>query len=413
VYVLLASEARLGREQGEGEFDKLVLEQHKQMLMRLGGHVLFRSAPHFHAKVVVVDPDTRPAGILLTANLTTDALQRNEELAIALNVNEVAELTAYLKWAMWESAEHELLDPKDRFKAAHPLGRIPHPEMTPAIVATTAQATSMREQLVRLIDDARSRIIVSSFGWDEKHEVVQLLCARARAGLDVIVLARLRPSSMPALLALAEAGASVFSFKWLHAKAIWTDRDEALVMSANLQRDGLDQGFELGVRLSDGRAHELFERLTAWRDAAPWKLVARPRLGDLFGATKLWLRDQMIDVDIKASMDVELGTVTARSADALDGPKPPLPGTGELPRLAHELRCMWTVVSPALAPKAMERWRPAEGEERFLSYAPPVFQEPGGRVVVAVKSPDELEVARAVMAEVGALAIVVADGGRR
>ena len=82
VYILIASEARLGREDGEGEFDKRVLAQHKAMLERLGGYALFRSASHFHAKVVIADPDTRPAGILLTANLTREALERNEELAV-------------------------------------------------------------------------------------------------------------------------------------------------------------------------------------------------------------------------------------------------------------------------------------------------------------------------------------------
>ena len=75
VYVLLASEARLGKEESEGEFDKKVLELHKQMLTRLGGHVLFRSAPHFHAKVVVVDPEKSPAGILLTAVASARALR--------------------------------------------------------------------------------------------------------------------------------------------------------------------------------------------------------------------------------------------------------------------------------------------------------------------------------------------------
>ncbi len=164
VYVLLASEARLGREEGEGEFDKRVLEQHKAMLTRLGGHALFRSAPHFHAKVVVIDPETRPAGMLLTANLTAEALERNEELAVTLTAAEAVEVTGYLKWAMWESAEHELIDPKDRFKATRPLGKVAHPGAGAAVVATTAATNTVRAEALRLIDGARSRIVVSSCG---------------------------------------------------------------------------------------------------------------------------------------------------------------------------------------------------------------------------------------------------------
>lgn len=414
IYVLLASEARLGREEVEGEFDKRVLEQHKAMLIRLGGHALFRSAPSFHAKVVVVDPDTRPAGILLTANLTSEALERNEELAVTLTATEAVEVTGYLKWAMWESAEHELIDPNDRFKATRPLGKVTHPEDGAAVVATTAATNRVRAEALRLIDSARSRIVVSSFGWDEDHEVVQRLCTRAREGLDVTVLARVRPSSMQALLALARAGATVLGFRWLHAKAVWADSGQALVMSANLQRDGLDHGFELGVRLSDGRAEEVLERLEGWRRAAAWRLDPKPRLGALSGAVMLWQRGQLVEAEVKASIDVDLGAVTAASAASLEAPRPALSENGELPRLAHELRCTWRVVAPTLASKAKEWRRPAEGKDQPpSSYVPPVYREPSGRLVVAVRSPDELEQARAVMTEVGAAAIVLAEGASR
>jgi cardiolipin synthase len=422
VYVLLASEARLGREDSEGEFDKRVLEQHKAMLTRLGGHVLFRSAPHFHAKVVVVDPETRPAGILLTANLTTEALERNDELAVALKATEVVEITKYLRWAMWESAEHELLDPNDRFKATRPLGIVPHPTEATTIVATTAEAELIREELLRLIDQARSKIIVSSFGWDQDHEVIRRICARAREGLDVTVLARIRPASMPALLKLAEAGASVYGFKWLHAKAIWTDREQALLMSANLQSDGLDHGFELGVRLEDTRVRELHGNLAGWIKSAPWRLINRPKLGEVHGVAKVWQRGQLSDVEIKSSMNVTLDEVTASSADALITPRPPL----LVPYMAHKLDCTWTVAAPTLAQKSKEQKRPALVKEQTQNpkdqkkaakeqalpqpYSPKVFREPNGRLVVAVNTPDELSRARVVMAEVGATAIVTIEG---
>jgi cardiolipin synthase len=412
VYVLLASEARLGREEGHGEFDKRVLDQHKAMLTRLGGHALFRSAPHFHAKVVVVDPETRPAGLLLTANLTTEALERNEELAVTLTASEVIEVAGYLKWAMWEAAEHELIDPKDRLKATRPLGKVAHPDPGEAIVATTAKTNAVRVETLRLIDGARSRIVVSSFGWDEDHDVVKRLCARAREGLNVTVLARIRPSSMPALLAMAEVGATVLGFPWLHAKAIWIDSGQSLVMSANLQSDGLDQGFELGLRLSDARSQEVLDRLEGWCRAAPWRLEPQPHLGALLGAVKLWKQRQLVDAEIIKSIDVDLGVVTAESAAAIESRRPQLPAEkGSLPTLAHELRCVWLVVAPTLAAKAKEKLRPAKGKDQpATGYEPAVFLEPTGRLVVAVRSVDELEQARAVMTEVEAATIVVTEG---
>ena len=111
VYALLASEARLDREPGDGEFERRVLAEHQDMLRRLGGYVLIRSAPHFHAKLVLVDPHASPAGLLLTANLTREALERNEELAVELTPQDVAEAAEVVRWALWENAEHELVEP--------------------------------------------------------------------------------------------------------------------------------------------------------------------------------------------------------------------------------------------------------------------------------------------------------------
>lgn len=408
VYAILASEARLGKEEGDGEFDRKVLESHKQMLNRLGGYLLLRSAPHFHAKVVIVDPETRPAGILLTANLTTEALERNEELAVMLTSQEAVEATKYLKWALWESAEHEFIDPKDRFKAVKALGKVPHPDTSTALVATTRQTTAIRDEALRIINKARSQIVVSSFGWDAEHEVVQRLAARARDGVDVTVLARVRPSSMPALLELAQAGAKVVGFKWLHAKAIWTDAKQAMVMSANLQADGLDHGFELGVRLSGSRADEVLGRLTQWAEGAEWRLIATPTLGHVSGKVMLWHGKKLIDGEISQSDEIDLGHVTASSAHELIVPRPKLPSTGTLPRLTHELHCTWTVGAPRLSGKAKELRRPAKDKEDPVSYVPPVFQEPGKGLVVAVRTLKDLKPARALMSELNAIAIVLA-----
>ena len=87
VYMLMAAAGRLEQvPDGDSEFEKKVYEDHKRMLNALSPYVYIRSADHFHAKVVLADPFSEsPSGVLLTANLTTDALERNEELAVLLD----------------------------------------------------------------------------------------------------------------------------------------------------------------------------------------------------------------------------------------------------------------------------------------------------------------------------------------
>ena len=437
VYALLASEARLDHEPGDGEFEQRVLAEHKAMLQRLGGYVLIRSAPHFHAKLVLVDPRHRPAGLLLTANLTREALERNEELAVELTPKDVAEVAEVVRWALWENAEHELVEPGN-FRAVKPLGCIDHPAPAQHVLATTASVTQIREEAVELIEDASRELVVASFGWDAGHPVVERLRARAREGLSLTVLARVRPRAMPALVALAEAGAQVLGFKWLHAKALWADSGRALVMSANLEKHGLDGGFELGLRLDGERAEELRRRLERWAGQAAWELRAAPALGEVAGAVRTWHDRELVELDVKPRRPVDLGIFTAASAEALTAPKEPgAPRADGLPHpdhAAHDLECRWLVQPPRLNPKAKEVKRPVTPLQRAIDagviqvagsrkkeasppavdkkakptpYEPPVFEEPGGRRVVAVQSPEEIPSARRIMAEVGAAAIVV------
>lgn len=410
VYVLLASETRLGREGPDGEFDRRALEDHKAMLLRLAGNALFRSAPHFHAKFVLADPGNKPRGVLLTANLTKEALERNDELAVVLAPAEVLELESLARWAMWETAEHEMVDPTDRFRSVQPLGKVDHPRPLSSILTTTSSTTTLRKALLELVDKAKAEILVSSFGWDVDHALVQRLCARAREGVAVTVLARIRPAAMPALVALAEAGARVRGFQWLHGKALWVDTGAGIVMSANLQGHGLDNGFEVGVRLDGDRARALKDRLQAWCESARFTLAASPRLGDVAGRVTLWRDGRLVPCEVVSTVDVDAGSVTAASAHDLQAPHPPLAHDGTAETLAHLQRIRWTVKAPVLAAKASEVTRPPSGKEPPSPYAPPVYREPSGRLVVVAHSPSVLPQARAVMTEVGAASIVVPGG---
>lgn len=226
-------------------------------------------------------------------------------------------------------------------------------------------------------------------------------------------------------------------FRWLHAKAVQADSGTALIMSANLEKHGLDDGFELGLRLEDDRSEELRTRLERWSDQAAWELHPAPALGDVAGAVRVWHEGGLVDLDVTPRRCVDLGVFTAASAHALIAPKEPEPPRIDgLPRPDHaagELECRWFVQPPGLHPKAGAVTRPATAFQRAVDagvirmvsraedgtrpdagksakpapYEPPVFKEPGGRLVVAIQSPDEMPSAREVAVEVAAAAIVV------
>ena len=424
VYVMLASEARLEREPGDGEFERNVHEGHKAMLQRLGGRVLFRSAPNFHAKCILADPEVAPAGMLLTANLTSEALERNNELAVELSGDEVRQAAELMRWAMWEAADHEMQDDRS-FRAVKPLGCVPHPGNSGGVLATTPQkhalaggheggpyepCTQLLEEALDVIGSASKELIVASFGWDAEHVVTQYLVERAREGLNVTVLARMRPKSMPALVALAQAGAQVLGFRWLHAKALWTDTGRGLVMSANLEPHGLDDGFELGVPLEGKRVEELRTCLAHWVRQARWKLLPKPTLGELSGNVRVWRDKTFTELAIEDRREVDLGVVEAQSADGLDVERA-LPAVDGMGLPAHEVEYRWQVQAPELSHKAKQVYKQGTKGKK-APYDLPVYKEPDGRRVVAVRSPNQLHDARGVAEEAGAGAIVVANGAK-
>ncbi len=453
VYVLLAAENRLEKEPAaDAEFDQKTLAQHKTMLDRLAGQVLVRSAPNFHAKLVLIDTQaSNPKGFLLTANLTKEALERNEELAVALTPPEIQSAFAYLRWACWEGAEHELIE-KQRLSTVKPLQKVDNPPVAQHFLATKPD-NSLQPVLKQIIQNAKQELIVSSFGWEINHAIVELLLERIWAGLHVTLLARIRPKTMPTLVNLAEAGAQVLGFPWLHAKALCNDVGETVVMSANLETQSFEHSLEFGVFLPYERATAVKHILQTWQQQAPWQLLPQPVLGYLPVGEVILGDDEHIRLSQKRDNPflekmltvkyVPLGVLTADSAERLDLPKPPDKNHSAENALAYELRYHWEVSAPRLNDKAKEvkqtiekeiereqvfvvkdengkpildkNGKPTEKKQRVketikeqISYSPPVYRQ-DERNVVAIQQPQEIPAAQNLIQQGVAKAIVVRD----
>lgn len=412
VYLMLACETRLDDDNPDDDFEKKCLDQHKAMLNRLAGKVMIRSASHYHAKAVLIDaigPNKSEAqGLLLTANLTREALERNEELAVYLSPPEIKEIVHIFRWSFFENAEHQMLD-NANFTSVEPISELEHPSSSDLILSTTSQSQSIRKHTLELINRATSRLIISSFGWQEDHQVTNAICNKAREGTDVVILARMRPSSMGALMKIKSAGAKVFGFKWLHAKAIWNDADDAMVMSANLQHHGLDIGFEVGVKLSDGRAGILKKYLLNFLNNKHSELRLDIRLGKLIGPVKVWSNDQFEDVEIQGSVTERLNPVVAKCASNLKE-RASIPNPKWIDSPAHEIEYQWIVKAPPLPKSAREvfweeKQETANPNEKTgskkdkrqnkpkivkHSYTPKVYKTDNSNHLIAISNSDEI-----------------------
>jgi cardiolipin synthase A/B len=419
VYVLTASEQRISVVVREEEiFEERMADEQRKLLDRLAGKVLLRSAGHIHAKFLVVDPQSNEwaCAWLSTANFN-QGLRENLDLGVSLDAAAARALAACFHWGFWREAERELREPGrlSTVKANFP-GVPPFP--TPSTIFTTlSDSTALRDRVVSLINDARDEILIASYGVEADHITVRALCEASKRGVKVSLLTRPRPAVAAGVAALAAAGASVFAHDRLHAKALVAD-GKTLVMSANLQAQGLDSGFEVGVMLSPPAAGNVEATLRDWGKTFPWEYRINSLRGEYLGdfcPVDATLRD-----GVKIVTDTETQRVPKVIAnDALqlnDAPLPSLRPKHSDRHLPKRMIITWEVFPPNLPKEARERFREIEQDEfagngtlirvkRKISYEPQVFTH-GSAVYVVLRTEKEVEPARQLAAELGAKVVL-------
>lgn len=357
VYLMLASETHLDSDEPYDDFSKMCLDKHKKMLRRLGGKVMFRTASYYHAKAVLVDvfsDEYLAQGVLMTANLTAEALERNEEIAVILEQEEIKELVQIFKWAIFENAEHQVLDNKI-FETVQPLGEIDFPKNSKTIVSTaTGLSKAIQDNILKLINSAKEKLIISSFSWQYNHPIVDAICKQAKSGVKVIILARWQhKKSMEALLKIKKSGASVYGFKWLHAKAIWNDNNQGMVMSANLQKRGLDEGFEIGLKIFGDRAKNLETCLNYFCKVAQQELKNGVTLGQLNGKVILWHDRKFKEISVLPSDKKKLKDIPVDCITKLDNRELNTPNNNWMDFPFHKIEYYCSALLPKL-PKGAE-----------------------------------------------------------
>ena len=257
-YVMTAAEHRLVQKV-ETEFDDKVRKAHVKTLKRLAGKILVRTSPQCHAKVILADPSKKPKGMMMTANLTNEALTRNKELAVMLTENEVRQCADIMRWSFWSYSDHELKE-VDRLMDCEKLNVEPVPTKN---ILQTEHFKSIEKGVLDILRGNPKTVTVSSFGWDEGHSIVTRLCKLSKQGSKVTVIARPRDSTLSAMIKMKNAGIHIIGFKWLHAKAV-VSSSGTIIMSANIEKRGMEEGFELGINLVDDRAEKVRKNLEEW-----------------------------------------------------------------------------------------------------------------------------------------------------
>lgn len=364
VYLLVASETRLAKSTAEdSEESKAQVDAHRELLRRLAGWVLIRTADHFHAKFVLVDPrSAAPDGFLSTANLTDEALRRNPELVVRLPASEVRAAYRLFVWAFWEHAQRELSGPGGSLNSIEPKRRFTLPGREGALAATAGSRRDLRDAVLAVIRAARRELWIASFSFGHP-QITSAIRERCQAGVKVTVLAReSRPAQEPQLRELASAGATVLGVPWIHAKALCADDDLGLVMTANLTADSLEEdGFELGILLDRhaGPGHATVSSLRTilqhWATVASYQYHPKIALGQLTGRLLLLHGNprQVEQATVLEHQRIDLGELRPRCCTELATLAAPSPQPLPKGQLAQVVEYVYRVVPPVLDTKAV------------------------------------------------------------
>ena len=362
VYLLTATEQRLlSTISQDDEFSERARDQHMQMLDELALRTLLRSGEDLHAKYLIVDPrGGSPKGVVLTCNLTSEGFTRNPELAVDVSGEEASDLFRLFLWGFWKQSKRELLD---RQKITGNAAYVPHGVSPPQLLPCTVEgSTKLRDEMLRLIHGSEKELWVSAYKFTRAHPTTASLEEAARRGVRVRLLASLRPARghMDALVSLARAGVEVRGLRYLHGKVILSDiphGPQALVMSANFDPEGLDQGYEAGVSLSGKRLDALRRTVTEWWGRATHALLVDKNLGELPDGEARFYREgtDFEDATVATRFERDLGSITAPDLDKMATVRParfPLPERSGTRTYYKELQYTWTVLPPQKAKPA-------------------------------------------------------------
>ncbi|MCF2136447.1 MAG: phospholipase D-like domain-containing protein [Candidatus Thorarchaeota archaeon] len=391
VYILTASEQRLRQSMSNDPDDlqERMRKEHESMLDLLAGTVLLRDA-ETHAKFIISDSKTdNRMGVLSTANFTTEAFE-HPELGVVLNNAEISHLYKIFVSAWWTLAEHELLG-KKRLNNIRPIVPPIDDDVDRLIsqigsfrITFPHRKTSLREEIIRLIRESATTIYISTYGIsDDDDEVYTQLEDALASGKSVNLLIRPRAKTTPIVERLVRKGAEVRGLDWLHAKVVVSDTVKgvnALIMTANLEKISLQDGYEVGFILPKRHAVTLLKIIKHWWDNANWDYALSRRYRDCVGKYMIFHNGQPEQRTIKKKRVVDLGEIALADLADYYSFRPNFPETNDAIAVTYQ----WKITPPIL-PSICKPI--TDSKYPHLS----LWERKKGKLYIAIKSEKELK----------------------
>jgi cardiolipin synthase A/B len=372
VYMLSASEKDMKKSEEEmDERDRKRIPEHKELLDSMAGHILVRTAPHFHAKFLLTDPKSgNYEGFLMSCNATEDAFKGNNiDIGIKLTKEEVNCVFSQFIKGFWYEANHELMVKGTLKEVGRPEFHSPIQKRSalPCTIGSDPEGkgniTTLKERMLEYIHGAKKSIFLSGWSIQKDTAILKALIARMKDSVEVTICTRPMGWNTEALIPLVQLGAKVLGHERFHAKMLICDGSKGILMTANITTKGLDTGFEAAVELSGNDLIDIVVLSNDLMEQCAWSLRSKIQLKDASDHIKLFKYGDpkgypnnknpwTMNAEVRKEVLRDLKEFEVDSVDEMQSFTPAFPelGSGEL--LVRLANYKWIVAPPMLPAKS-------------------------------------------------------------
>ncbi len=282
IFILDSAETRL--KSGFEEEESFSTKEYKKMLTnKFKCHFVHRQAGNLHSKFILIDPNTQNAkGYLLTGNFNEKPFFKNPELGVELNIEQIKEFFNIFTYHFWEHTTDEQTATK-QFDKVKSVGKFEPPILTKILVTSpNKELSNLKETLINAVNKAEKHIMFSTFGFDLKNEISQIILTKLKQGVKVTVFCRPREKAIKGNIEeLAKNGATVICHPLIHAKSLIVDNNKAFIFTANFEKHGMDTGFETGIILNKKQMLDLQKVYKQWKGTFPLKYYHKKSIQEI------------------------------------------------------------------------------------------------------------------------------------
>lgn len=294
IYILTASEAILNKQTNE-DYDRH--NAHVKLLKQISAEyrIVVRTG-NIHAKFIIIDDKE---GLLSTSNFNKEPLTRDGEVGIKIKNNDIYALNNLFIKTFWEKSDSELSINGKSLKQIEKKKTTIDLLKYNLLFTYDKTCNTIKEQVIKNMREAKETIKITSFNYNY-GAIEDILLEKANSGINIQIIGRERKILQSKIYERLKKYHNVIFYtnEHIHAKLLICD-EKALLLTANYEEKGMDEGVEVGIIIDNNEAEKVF---TFYKQLSKFRYYIEKKYEDII-KDELWKSSKDKIENIKITND--------------------------------------------------------------------------------------------------------------